>query len=86
VGRGEWGTVPLAQGYRENSRGVGLSDMASAIAKKRAHRASGELAFHVLDVMQASLEAAAAGKAAEIGSTAERPAAMPLGLRDWEMD
>ncbi len=86
VGRAEWATVPLLHGYRENSRGLGLSDMASGIAKKRPHRASGDLAFHVLDVMQASLEAAAAKKTAEIASTVDRPAPMPLGLRDSEID
>lgn len=86
VGRGEWGTVPLAFGYRENSRGVGLSDMAAGIEKERPHRANGELAFHVLDVMQGMLETASSGRRVEIASSVERPAAMALGLRDWEMD
>jgi len=34
-----------------------LADMASAIREDRPHRASGELAFHVLDVMAAFEEA-----------------------------
>jgi predicted dehydrogenase len=86
VGRGEWGTVPLTHGYKENSRGLGVADMAAGIANGRAHRASGDLAFHVLDVMQASLETAEQGKTVEIGSTVERPAAMPVGLRDGDID
>jgi len=86
IGRGEWAPVPLTHGYKENSRGLGPADMAAGIASGRAHRASGELAFHVLDVMQASLEAAEQGKTVEIASTVERPAAMPVGLRDGEID
>ena len=86
IGRGSWATVPLIHGYRENSRGVGVADMASAIAHNRPQRASGELAYHVLDVMAASLDAAKAGKTITVQSTAERPKAMPLGLRDGDID
>ena len=86
VGRGEWGKVPLVHGYRENSRGLGLADMAAGIEKGRPHRASGELAYHVVDVMQGMLEAASGGKAVDIGSTVERPAAMAVGGRDWEVE
>jgi hypothetical protein len=43
------------------------------------------LAYHVVDVMQASLETAEQGKAIVIGTTVVRPAAMPLGLRDGEI-
>jgi hypothetical protein len=59
--------------------------MASAIREKRAHRASGALGFHVLDVMQASLETAEAGRAVEIGSTVPRPEALEAGLADGEI-
>ena len=36
----------------ENSRGLGVADMAHAMRSGRPHRASGELAYHVLDIMQ----------------------------------
>jgi predicted dehydrogenase len=85
VGRGEWAPVPLTHGYKDNWRGLGVADMADGIAKNRPHRASGELAYHVVDVMQASLETAEQGKAIDIGTSVERPAAMPLGLRDGEI-
>jgi len=86
VGRRDWATVPFTHGYSVNSRGLGAADMASAINSGRAHRASGDLAFHVLDVMQASLETAEQGKTVDIASTVERPAAMPVALRDGEID
>jgi predicted dehydrogenase len=86
VGRNNWGTVPHSHGYSENARGLGAADMASALASGRPHRASGELAFHVLDVMQGSLDAAATGKVIEIASKTDRPAALPLGLRDGDID
>jgi len=84
--RNEWTPMPYSHGYKENARGIGLSDMAAGIAKNRPHRASGDLAFHVLDVMLACPESAESGKSVTIGSTVERPAAMPLALRDGEID
>jgi predicted dehydrogenase len=41
--------------FKNNSRGLGILDMAHAIHEGRAHRASGELAFHVLDAMLSSI-------------------------------
>jgi predicted dehydrogenase len=82
----EWSEVPLTHGYVTNSRGLGLADMAHAISSGRPHRASGELAFHVLDVMQATLESAARGCRLEIESCCERPAPLPLGLPEGLLD
>lgn len=78
--------VPLTHGYSENSRLIGVADMAKAIENKRPHRTSGELAFHVLDVMCAFDESSHQGKTIEIQSTCERPAALPTGLLPGEID
>src|SRR5205085_2199696 len=51
-GEAQWIDVPLNHSYSENSRGLGLADMAKAIRDDRPHRASGDLAYHVLDAMQ----------------------------------
>ena len=53
--RGEqsWSTVPLERPFAQNSRGLGVLDIAHAIQSGRPHRASGELALHVLEAMQA---------------------------------
>lgn len=43
--------VALVPGYTDNSRGVGLSDMASAIVEGRRPRAGADLALHALELM-----------------------------------
>jgi len=45
--------VPVLFDYTENSRGIGISNMAKAIENNTSHEASGDLAFHVLEVMDA---------------------------------
>ncbi len=84
--KGQWYEAPLSHGYAENSRGLGVADMAYALRSGRPHRASGDLAFHVLDVMQALHEAAQAGKHVEVASSCARPAPLPLGLREGLLD
>lgn len=79
-GRSEWEDAPLSHIYAENSRGLGVADMAAAMRSGRAPRAGGELAFHVLDIMQAIHEAAADQRQIELTSTCERPAMLPVGL------
>ena len=86
VGRRDWATVPFSHGYTSDFRGLGVSDMASALLHRRAHRASASLAFHVLDAMQSCLEAAASSKTLPLSSPTDRPAPLPLGLRDGELD
>jgi len=78
--------VPLAFGHAENSRCIGLADMAYAIRSGRPHRANGDLAYHVLDVMHAALEASETGHHIDIASTCERPAALPAGLSERGLD
>ncbi|SIR96371.1 Gfo/Idh/MocA family protein [Microbacterium sp. RURRCA19A] len=50
-------------------RGMGVLDMARSIAADRPHIATGELGFHVLDVMLSAEESSATGQTLEIGST-----------------
>jgi predicted dehydrogenase len=83
---GEWKEVPLAHGYSENGRGLGLADMAYALRSGRPHRANGDMAYHVLDVMEAVEDACSGGKHVKIESTCEKPAAVPLGLRAGTLD
>src|SRR5262249_16997759 len=62
----EWESMPLTHGFAENSRGLGVLDIAHAIAENRPHRASGQLAFHVLDAMHAFDDSSKAGRHVEI--------------------
>lgn len=86
AGATEWSTPPLTHGYAENSRGIGLADMAYAIRSGRPHRANGELAYHVLDAMHAFFDASNEGRHIELASTCERPAPLPLGLLERTLD
>ncbi len=86
AGASEWSTVPLAFGYQDNSRGLGCADMISAIAHHRPHRASGDLAYHVLDVMEGFLDAARAAAYVKTPTALTRPAPLPMDLRDGEID
>lgn len=72
----EWQDVPLTHSHTENSRGLGVSDMAAAIRENRPHRANAEMAFHVLDLMQSFEEASTSGQHIEIQSRCERPTAL----------
>ena len=72
----EWQELPLLAGRAEESRGLGVRDMAAAIREDRPHRASGEMAFHVLDLMQSFEEASTSGQHIDIRSRCERPAAL----------
>ena len=78
--------MPLTHGYAENSRGIGVADMAYALRSGRAHRANGDLAYHVLDVMHAFLDSSTAGRHIAVESTCERPAPLPTGLRMGTLD
>jgi predicted dehydrogenase len=56
-----------------NDRGLGLADMPRAIIDGRPHRASGDLALHVLAVMAGVLEAATEGRRVAIAPSCVRP-------------
>lgn len=71
-----WREIPLLPEFAENLRGAGLLDLALALRENRPHRASAEMAFHVLDVMQSVLESAERAEFVEVGSTCERPEAL----------
>ena len=86
AGATEWSEMPLTHAYAGQSRGIGPADMAYALRSGRAHRANGQLAYHVLDLMHAFHDASREGRHVEITSTCERPAPLPLGLREGELD
>jgi len=73
----EWKEIPLTHGHSENSRGVGVTDMAHAMLLGKKHRANGELAYHVLDVMHSFHDSSDKGMHWTPESTCERPSAMP---------
>ncbi len=84
-GAREWVDIPLTHSTRIG-RGAGVADMAYALQSGRPHRASGELAFHALDVMLALEESSEQGRHIDIASALEQPLALPPGLPDGELD
>lgn len=76
AGEDGWQIIELTRPFQDNARGIGLADMLSAIASGTPQRASGELAYHVLDVMHTVLEAAEQERTLPLASRAERPAAL----------
>ncbi|MFN8441331.1 MAG: Gfo/Idh/MocA family oxidoreductase [Caldilineaceae bacterium] len=78
--------VAYSHGYSENSRGIGVADMAYAIRSGRPHRANGELARHVLDITLGIFESAHSERHVAITTNCERPAPLPLGLNPGELD
>lgn len=86
LGEVGWREIPLSHAHTANSRCLGVADMAYAIRTGRPHRAHGDLAFHVLDVMHAILEASKTGQHIELTSTFERPAPLPAGLPEYQLE
>jgi predicted dehydrogenase len=86
AGATAWSEVPLTHSYNKETRCLGLADMVSAIQSGRAHRANGEMAYHVLDVIHAVHDASAQGRHIELASTCSRPAPMPRVLRDGTVE
>ncbi|SFM15558.1 Predicted dehydrogenase [Paenibacillus sp. 1_12] len=76
----EFSEVPLIHGYTDNSRGLGVLDMAFAIRNGRLNRANGELAYHVLEAMHGFHDASEQGKHYVMQSTCEKPLPLPSGL------
>lgn len=62
------------------SRGTGALELARAIRSGEPERASGELAYHVLDAMLAIEESLTKGQPVTVASTVEVPPALPA---DW---
>jgi len=83
----DWREIETRHAYADgNYRGIGLADMARALRAGRPHRASGDLAFHVLEVMEAFQTSSDRGGEVAIASRPERPAPLPASLAVGELD
>jgi len=67
---------PLQFEYSENSRGLGLADMAKAIEENRSARASGELLIHINEIMAGFHTSNDEKRFVEMQTTVERPEPM----------
>lgn len=76
----EWRSVPLTS-RTDIQRGAGVAEMARAISEGVPHIASGDLAYHVLDVMLSYDDASAAGRHLTLESRTDRPLPLHADLR-----
>ncbi|MCU0487196.1 MAG: Gfo/Idh/MocA family oxidoreductase, partial [Anaerolineales bacterium] len=72
-------TIPLLPLREHNSRSLGVADMAAAMREGRPHRANGELAYHVLDIMHTIHRASQERRHLALESTCTRPAPLEPG-------
>ncbi|MGZ0655675.1 Gfo/Idh/MocA family protein [Coraliomargarita sp. W4R72] len=82
----DWQDQELSHIYAKNMRSIGAADMACSILTGRPHRASAQLAYHVLEIMHAFETSSQSKQFIEIESRVERPAALPTGLREGQLD
>ncbi|HEY5892640.1 MAG TPA: Gfo/Idh/MocA family oxidoreductase [Chthoniobacterales bacterium] len=78
-----WKTVPLTHSD-DVGRGIGVADMVAAIGERRPHRASGELALHVLETMLAVQKASETGAHVHLATTVTKPAALAPGFSPFQ--
>lgn len=65
-GRGDWEPLPYESRGAMETRGLGLHELIESLEAGRPHRASGELALHVLEAIQAVLRGADEGTTVEV--------------------
>jgi predicted dehydrogenase len=76
---GDWTAIPTSGATA--GRGLGVLDMARALRSGAPHRASGEIALHVLEIMEAIERSIRAGTFEPVRTTFTAPAALEA---DWD--
>jgi predicted dehydrogenase len=79
AGDEDWTVIPATG--PAHGRGIGVLDMARSIRAGVPHRATGQLAYHVLDTMVAISESVESGTFVDVESSAPASAALP---EDWD--
>ena len=84
---GTWQAVTTERPYAAGSwRGLGVADMAAALLSGRPHRASGERANHVLEIMAGLVDSAETGAPIPVTTPYTKPDPFPANLADGELD
>ncbi|MCM1134259.1 MAG: Gfo/Idh/MocA family oxidoreductase [Clostridium sp.] len=73
-----WEEVENTFAHEENSRGIGPSEMADAILSGRKNRASKEMAYHVLDIIDKMMKSSDSGSFEAVESTCAKPEPMEM--------
>lgn len=77
AGEPDWQAIAPSAGYVASARGIGVADLAKNLAHSRPHRASADVALHVLDVMQSLLTAAAKNSTVDVTTSCTVPELVP---------
>ena len=77
---GEYRQMPLMFDYADNSRGLGLADMAKALRTGRDYRANCDLALHVLEILTSFEKSSDQGKYISLETKYDRGLAMKNNL------
>ncbi|MGY3571566.1 Gfo/Idh/MocA family protein [Vibrio paucivorans] len=72
-----WSVADDQHRFSEDSRGLGLVDLAYAAIKGRAPRASGEMALHVCDIMESIVRSNQSGQFEHISTDCSTPTLLP---------
>jgi predicted dehydrogenase len=88
AGQREFQQAPLTHGHADGRAmwGIGVADMAHAIVGGRPHRATGNQAYHVLELMHGLLGSSAEERHRQIASTFAQPAPLPTDLPEDALD
>ena len=74
----------LANGRKEaDYRTIGLIDMAMAIQQNRPHRANGDMAMHVLEVLESLEQSSRTGQFITLQTRSARPEPVPVGHDEY---
>ncbi len=84
--QGEVMDLPLAFDYKENSRALGLADMAVSLRTGRPARAYSDMTFHVLEIMEGLLTSGRERREITIGSRFAPKALMAHGCMHGVLD
>ncbi|MBN2508642.1 MAG: Gfo/Idh/MocA family oxidoreductase [Spirochaetales bacterium] len=82
----DWASMGHSHGYTSDTRGFGAADMALSIERNTPHRASGAVAAHVMEIMEAFEISSASARRIPLSSVCGRPDALPLGLLEGRLD
>jgi len=82
----DWVEVDLVEPHIPQFRGIGFADMVWAQRSGRPHRASADLALHVLEMMEGAITSAEERRTVELTTTCTRAAPLPVGLPENTYD
>ena len=75
--------MPLTHAYTDNSRGLGVCDLAYALRNHREPRCSGERAYHMFEIAHGIMKSCETNEIYQMKSTCERPAVFEPGLTEY---